>query len=201
MLVTLPVFVQFIFGLASGAALMLVVVSLQQRAAVVKAETVMPPPKPGPWLAGVVLMGGFAALEEWLFRGLLLSWLMPLAGASAAVLFSSILFGLLHWPNTRHYLATFNAGLTGITFSLAVLGTGSLALAVGLHAGWNFIQWNVMGYPLYGLEEKIGTVFPAPLRLRARGRPLASGGAFGPEACLYTTLVWLAAPFIIIAVT
>jgi membrane protease YdiL (CAAX protease family) len=94
------------------------------------------PLAPGVYAVGVltmvVLAGGLAPLaEEILFRGLLYPWLAGWLGVAAAMLLSSIVFGLVHltWGVG---VATANA-LIGLLLALMLFGSGSLWSAVLIH--------------------------------------------------------------------
>ena len=69
--------------------------------------------------------------EELLFRGFLIHYLEGLLGLPAAVLISSVLFGLCHvyqgWQNVVR------TGLVGLTLALIYLWSGSLILVMVLH--------------------------------------------------------------------
>lgn len=95
-----------------------------------------------------------------------------------AIVFSSVLFGLAHAGNPNaSLLGVLNIVLAGIMLSIPYIITGSLALSVGIHAGWNFVLGGVFGFNVSG------TVFKNSLILiNQDGNELWTGGAFGPEA-------------------
>ncbi|BAS26596.1 CPBP family intramembrane glutamic endopeptidase [Limnochorda pilosa] len=186
----------FMAGLATGMAMMLLV-HLVQRAG---GWVTMGPGEgfgDGRGWASLAALVAVSALEEWFFRGLLFGWMLPRAGSLATLAATSLLFGLLHLGNRVNGLTVFNAVLAGAAFGAARLHTGGLGLAAGIHVGWNLMQWPLLGYPLYGAEERGFLRFPKLLTARPGGPPLLSGGRFGPEASLLDTaafgllLVWL----------
>lgn len=83
--------------------------------------------------------------EELLFRGALLYILIRRTNASVAIAISAIAFGVYHWftfgilgniiPMIFVFIGT---GLMGYAWALAFHKTRSIALATGLHLGWNF---------------------------------------------------------------
>ncbi|RAW01826.1 CPBP family intramembrane glutamic endopeptidase [Pseudochryseolinea flava] len=83
--------------------------------------------------------------EELIFRGALLYLLIRWIGSSKAVLISAIAFGVYHWfsfgilgyvvPMIVVFIGT---GLMGYAWALSYAKTGSIALAFGMHLGWNF---------------------------------------------------------------
>jgi hypothetical protein len=69
-----------------------------------------------------------------------------------------------------------------------LLRTGSLALPIGLYLGWNWTQGTLLGFDVSGLAQA-GWLHP---HLLARPQWL-TGGAFGPEASVFSVVVDLAA--------
>ncbi|WP_373898971.1 CPBP family intramembrane glutamic endopeptidase [Haloimpatiens sp. FM7315] len=137
----------------------------------------------------LIVLPGWAvqsATEEILTRG----WLMNVIGArynAALGLFvSSILFGLFHlFNNEISLLAIINICLVGIFFGLYVIKTEDLLGACGIHCAWNFVQGNVFGLEVSGNEINIGSI----MDLNLKGNELFTGGQFGPEAGIATTIV------------
>ncbi|MCC2954528.1 CPBP family intramembrane metalloprotease [Massilia sp. IC2-477] len=84
--------------------------------------------------------------EELLFRGYLLYQAVRLLGERRAVLFDALAFGVYHWfsygvlgnPVAMVFVLAWT-GMYGWMFALAFTRTGSLALPLGLHLGWNLV--------------------------------------------------------------
>lgn len=178
----------FLVGLALGMGMMLLVHLIQRAGRWVAVG-------PGDGTIGrveglsLVLLLGVSALEEWIFRGLLFNLLLPRVGPGITLALTSAVFGLLHLGNRVRPLTVFNAGLAGAAFGAARLLTGGLALPVGLHVGWNLMQWPILGYPLYGVERQGFLRFPTLVTCRPQGPQLLSGGTDGPEGSLLDTAV------------
>ncbi len=145
----------------------------------------------GVGLGRALLVG---AVEEGIFRGLLLDSLRRPLGTPAALVVSALAFGAFHlWNANVTPLAIANLVLAGLLFGLAFLVGRGLALPIGLHAAWNFFEGSVYGFPVSGAPRD------ALLGIEVQGPALATGGAFGPEgglvglgAVLLTALVlWL----------
>ncbi|MDB6164015.1 MAG: family intrarane metalloprotease, partial [Xanthomonadaceae bacterium] len=134
-----------------------------------------------------------AVLEEVLFRGFVFQRLVDGIGAPIAQLLMAGLFAIAHWGNpgmqgATEVWASVDIALGGILLGLAYLRTGSLALPIGIHFGWNWIQGSWMGFDVSGLHQA-GWLLPHLL-----GAPQwLSGGIFGPEASIFAVGVDVAA--------
>ncbi len=138
-----------------------------------------------------------AVFEEFTFRGYPFQRALASLGAKPALLLFALLFALVHLPNP---------GLTGATFALAVsnlllasvmlglcyLRSGTLALPIGVHLGWNWAQtclgFPSSGNPSHGLWRPVYHGKAAWL----------SGGEFGLEASLAGVII-LAFAIIVLA--
>ena len=70
-----------------------------------------------------------------------------------AMLFSSIIFGVLHAMNPNSSLiSTVNLSMAGIFLALGFLLTGELAITIYLHITWNIFQGPVFGFPVSGIS-------------------------------------------------
>ncbi|NJW52425.1 CPBP family intramembrane glutamic endopeptidase [Salinimicrobium oceani] len=83
--------------------------------------------------------------EELIFRGAILYILLRRLGNRKGILISAIAFGIYHWfsfgifGNLVPMLVIFiGTGLMGYALAHAFSRTGSIALPIGLHLGWNF---------------------------------------------------------------
>ena len=93
------------------------------------------PPRPvhSPLAPALTLVLLVPLAEELYFRGLLLDVLVRLVGKAAALVASSLLFGLLHLPQGLLLPMTVLAVLLGLT----ALWTRSVVWAAALHVAWN----------------------------------------------------------------
>jgi len=117
--------------------------------------------------------------EEVLFRGLLLRFWEPVAGAKGALVLSSLMFAAIHVGNPGSSpLGSVGVILAGLLLGLIFLLRGDLWLAAGVHLGWNLSEAVVLGVPVSG------HTLPALLRWNVAEGELARGllgGSFGPE--------------------
>jgi hypothetical protein len=130
------------------------------------------------WLWGIIfLLTGWQ--EELWVRGYIFKNLTDGAGKIAAIILSSLFFGVLHLTNPNaSWIAAFGIFFAGLFFAFAVLKTNQLWLAIGIHIGWNFFEGPVFGFPVSGINTS-GFFLQHPI-----GPELWTGGAFGPEAGL-----------------
>lgn len=127
-----------------------------------------------------------SATEEILSRG----WLMNVLGArynvAVGLIVSSSIFGLMHLANPGvSILAIINIILVGLFLGVYVIRTNDLWGVCGVHAAWNWIQGNVFGFDVSGLNVDIGSLF----NLKLNGAKWFTGGEFGPEAGFASTIV------------
>jgi membrane protease YdiL (CAAX protease family) len=115
--------------------------------------------------------------EELVTRGYLFSNLTDGLNRGWAVVITSVVFGLLHRNNPgATWVAVLGLILAGLFFAYARLRIGNLWLPIGIHAGWNFFEGVVIGFPVSGLN-----IFRLT-HLTISGPTAITGGAFGPEA-------------------
>lgn len=128
-----------------------------------------------------VVQGG---AEEITLRGMVLPAVARRWGVLAGLLVQAALFGVLHLGNPgANPLAAVNVAGFGLLLGLLVVVRGDLWAALGFHAVWNWAEGLVLGYDISGL--RVGT----PLwQVSSHGDDLLTGGSFGPEGSLVTTL-------------
>ncbi|MFL5404120.1 MAG: CPBP family intramembrane glutamic endopeptidase [Gemmatimonadales bacterium] len=131
----------------------------------------------------LVMLAPAALAEEVIFRGVPLVLLSRVLGRPAALVLLSIGFALAHVTNpdvTARALG--NITLAGILLSLAFFSPGGMWAAFGAHLGWN-MTLAALGAPVSGLP------FDIPFVDYTMGGPAwLTGGAFGPEGGLLSTL-------------
>jgi len=129
-------------------------------------------------------------------EGLNLKVIGPRVATLSAVLISSVLFSLGHATNPN---ATTFSTINTMVFAVLVLAagyvlTGELALPIGFHVAWNFVQVGVLGY--YGGATQLGAAFFA---ISTHGPELWTGGAYAHEGGLLGTGAFILASLLIAA--
>lgn len=133
------------------------------------------------FLSIVLLFGAFG--EELLFRGYGFQVLLGTVGEYATILPMSVLFGLAHSNNQNaSNVGLVNTGLWGLLFGMAFLRSRDLWLPIGLHYGWNATL------PFFGVNLSGFTMNVTGYALHVRMPEIWSGGDYGPEGGLFTTM-------------
>jgi membrane protease YdiL (CAAX protease family) len=135
-----------------------------------------------------------SASEEIALRG----WLIPVLGSRynpiIAVVMQGVVFGGIHLLNSNVTVLSFtNLILSGIFFAAYLIYSENIWGVCGIHFAWNLALGNIYGYNISGFEPVGGSIFKTTLN----GSDLFTGGTFGPEGGLITTIV-LAAGVIIL---
>ena len=126
--------------------------------------------------------------EELLTRG----WLFPVLSKHTRIWIgmgaSSLLFAILHLQNPSiNWISLLNIALFGFFACLYVLKTDNIWGISAIHAAWNCIQGSFFGLPVSGI-----TIAYAPMNFTIEQVPeYLSGGTFGPEGSLLSSLVLL----------
>lgn len=148
----------------------------------------------GEVLTSVLLFAVAASYEEIIYRGYTLQTLLRSLPPAWPLVLVALLFGLAHLRNPfSSPLATLNTTLAGIWLGVAYLRTRSLWLPTALHFGWNWTMGTLYGLPVSGLHISTGALLVAH-----NGQPeWWTGGDYGPEGGVATTLVLVAATIFI----
>ncbi len=129
--------------------------------------------------------------EEAVTRGYMLQMGGRQLPGWVAVLASSIFFALIHVAFEPVILL--NLTLYAVFASFVALQQGSLWLISGIHAGWNFVQGNVLGLPVSGTAKGVSLFGLGP----AEGSSdLVSGGDYGLEASIVGSVVLIVATIV-----
>lgn len=126
--------------------------------------------------------------EEMVFRGILFRWIDRRWGLTAALVVSGLVFGLAHVTNPN---ATLWSGIaialeSGFMLGMAYKWAGNLWFPIGIHWSWNFVQGNVFGFAVSGLDAGVSWLHPL-----VSGPEWLTGGAFGAEASVLSTVIGL----------
>lgn len=119
--------------------------------------------------------------EELLFRGVLFRSVETWFGSWAALVVSSLVFGLTHLLNPQGTMegALFIAVEAGILLAAALMLTRRLWLGIGFHVAWNYTQSAIFSSVVSGNEASQGLV-----RSTVKGPDHLTGGSFGVESSL-----------------
>ena len=130
-----------------------------------------------------LLQGG---TEEVATRGWLLTRIAARTNLPFAIAISSSLFGILHMGNAGvTFLSVLNIILDGVLAGLLFIYTDSIWLVVAQHGTWNYVQGNLLGFQVSGTGAD-ASIFSFTM---GSGPDWLTGGAFGAEGSIITTLV------------
>ncbi|MEQ1516835.1 MAG: CPBP family intramembrane glutamic endopeptidase [Usitatibacteraceae bacterium] len=124
--------------------------------------------------------------EELLFRGVLFGAVEKWLGSWAALVVSSLVFGLTHLMNPQGTIegALFIAVEAGILLAAAFMLTRRLWLSMGFHVAWNYTQSAIFSSIVSGNTASQGLV-----RSTVKGPDLLTGGSFGVESSVLALLL------------
>ncbi len=127
-----------------------------------------------------------------MFRGYAFQILLRAYQPAAVIGVFAVLFALAHADNPNaNRLGLVNTGLWGALLGYAFFRSRDLWLPIGLHFGWNWVL-PLVGVNLSGFEMTL-----SGYHLVWRSSELWSGGAYGPEGSILTSVaavllgVWL----------
>jgi uncharacterized protein len=187
------------FGLVLGALLLFGVLAVELAVGWVKVTGSFAPSPGQPFVAtilvGVVAVAAVAFGEEAAYRGYPIKNLAEGVvkarwGMVIAVVIPAVFFGLAHATNENAtWLSTFNIVIFGLLFGTGYVLTGELALPIGLHFGWDFVQGFVFGVVASG--KQYGSVLVLTDDSSATlwtGQPYGAEGGLIGTAALYRRL-------------
>lgn len=130
--------------------------------------------------------------EELVFRGYILGNMMQSTSKEAALVFSALVFAIMHSLNPNFNVTAFiNIFLAGLLLGINYMFTRNLWFGILLHFSWNFFQGSVLGFPVSGLQ------LPSLLQQNSSGSILLTGGQFGLEASWLTSFAFAATIFML----
>lgn len=182
---------KYLFGFGTGAGLNIIVVGIMALFGSIEMDYSETALTGFDAVGGVIIMlFGFVvqgASEEILARG----WMFQVIGARykpwIGALITSIFFSVLHLGNDGvNAFAVINLVFFAVLMVIYVMKDGSLWAACGWHSAWNWTMGNVLGLSVSGTEDKACLI-----NLGTTGNELISGGGFGPEGSMITSVVLL----------
>lgn len=141
-------------------------------------------------LAAVIALGWMvqSAAEELAVRGWLIPMLAKESSPAFAIILSSVIFGIFHLFSSGVTVLSFiNLILSGLFFAGYAVVTKHIWGVCGMHFAWNVTLGNLYGFPVSGFPDNGRTL----VEMSQTGPELFTGGAFGPEGGVITTLVLL----------
>lgn len=136
------------------------------------------------WIAILLLCFGFqSSVEEFIFRGWLLSSVTRRWNFAAAIIATSLAFTFLHYSPHQQLRVTCLSFLFSVFACSWARYANNLWGVMGWHAGWNWFAGVGFGVPITGLDVHL----PALLqKLVPVGPDYLTGGLDGPEGSVLT---------------
>ena len=132
--------------------------------------------------------------EEVLLRGYFMVSMSRQRSVYLPILLSSAIFALMHVFNPGITIfALFNIFLFGVFMAVYVIKRGNLWGAAAIHTMWNFVQSNIFGVEVSGMEVHSSLL----VTKTSEAAEWLHGGAFGSEGGLDCTVILLAAILLI----
>jgi membrane protease YdiL (CAAX protease family) len=131
--------------------------------------------------------------EELVFRGYVLDSLMDsFPNKWVALSISAVVFAAFHFTSPGIYALGFvNLVFAGFLLGINYVYTKNLWFSFFLHLSWNFFQGPILGFRVSGLT------LPSLLQTDTKGDLFITGGDFGLEGSILTTVVTVIAFFVI----
>lgn len=130
-----------------------------------------------------------SSVEEFVFRGWLMSVLAHKFNILAAILVNSALFAFMHFNPANAWYDNVNTLAFGLFASTWAVRANSIWGVMGWHAGWNWFTAIGFEVPITGLETGTSALI---VQLSTVGPNWLSGGTTGPEGSIICTAVLLA---------
>ena len=147
----------------------------------------------GIYLCGFLLQG---MSEETICRGYFMNTLGGKSNPAVAIAASSIMFGIAHGMNPGFgWFPLFNLVLFGVFAAVYIIAFDDIWGACAIHSIWNFAQGNIYGLSVSGAYKVDSFLQADPVSTE----PLLTGGDFGVEGSIFTTIV-LAAGIIVLLI-
>ena len=132
-----------------------------------------------------------AGVEEFIFRGWLLSVVTRKWGQFAAVVVTTLVFNFLHWSPGQAWQDMLSIALFSVFACLWAIRAGNIWGVMGWHIGWNWLLSIGFGLPVTGFVIDLPALL---VRLIPQGPDSLTGGAQGPEGS------WICSLFFVIGI-
>lgn len=129
-----------------------------------------------------------ASIEEFIFRGWLLSTVTRRSNVIAGIIATSIAFTLLHFTRGAPILNTIFTFAFSVFACALALKSKSIIGAMGWHTGWNWFGGTAFDVPITGFDTRVPALVA---ELQPTGPTFLNGGAEGPEGSIFALILLL----------
>ena len=180
-------YVDLIIGLILGAASLTIVFVLLLETGNITLNTSIFNPTFSLSLISSFILFIFVGINEELFaRGYCMTVLKQTGNKWIVIIFSSIIFSLMHSFNPdMTFLSYFNLFLFGLFTAYMFIKSGNLWLSIGYHITWNYFEGNIFGFKVSG--QGTNSIYIVHNSVNN----FINGGSFGPEGGITVTFILL----------
>ncbi len=129
-----------------------------------------------------------ASLEEFIFRGWLLSTVVRRSNVILGIIATSVAFTLLHFTRGAPILSIVFTFTFSVFACALAIKSKSIIGAMGWHTGWNWFGGTAFDVPITGFDTRVPALIAA---LQPNGPIYLTGGNEGPEGSIFASILFL----------
>ena len=129
-----------------------------------------------------------SSIEEFIFRGWLLSTVARRSNVPAGIIATSLAFTLLHFSRGEPILNMVFTFAFSVFACVLALKSKSIVGVMGWHAGWNWFGGTAFDVPITGFDTQVPALVAA---LQPTGPTFLTGGLEGPEGSIFALILML----------
>lgn len=129
-----------------------------------------------------------ASIEEFIFRGWLLSTVARRSNIIVGIIVTSLPFTLLHFSRGQPILNTIFTFAFSVFACALAIRSKSIIGAMGWHTGWNWFGGTAFDVPITGFDTHVPALVA---ELKPIGPTFLTGGTEGPEGSIFALVLLL----------
>lgn len=137
-----------------------------------------------------------ASIEEFIFRGWLLSTVTRKSNVIFGIIATSVAFTLLHFTRSAPILNTIFTFAFSVFACVLAIKSKSIIGAMGWHTAWNWFGGTAFDVPITGFDTRVPAFIA---ELQPTGPTFLTGGQEGPEGSIFALILVLVGILVIIA--
>lgn len=129
-----------------------------------------------------------SSVEEFIFRGWLLSTVARRSNVIVGIIATSIPFTLLHFSRGQPILSIVFTFTFSVFACALAIKSKSIIGAMGWHTGWNWFGGTAFDVPITGFDTQVPALIA---ELQPKGPTFLTGGLEGPEGSIFALVLLL----------